>query len=90
VGATSLFCCGIARGSAFDSAAFLVRKRASALLAGYKGMKQREATVPVAGKVFIKEDGERATRLYIMGKPKEAVEWRNTRPTFHSKQKVPS
>jgi serine/threonine protein kinase len=47
------------------------------LLSGYKGIKQREATVPMAAKAFIKEDGERVIQLYkSWGKPGQAAEWK--------------
>jgi hypothetical protein len=48
------------------------------LLSGYRGIKQREATVPIAAKAFIKEDGERVGQLYkSCGKPGQSFRMEN-------------
>jgi hypothetical protein len=47
------------------------------LLAGYEGMKQREATIPPQGKVRLREAVERLVTLYdAWGKKDEAEKWR--------------
>ena len=47
------------------------------LLAGYEGMKQREATIPPQGKVRVREAVERLVNLYdAWGKKDEADKWR--------------
>ena len=46
------------------------------LLDGYRGMKQREATIPPQGKVRIPEALERLAQLYkSIDKPDEAAKW---------------
>jgi hypothetical protein len=47
------------------------------LLAGYEGMKEREARIPARGKVPLTEALERLVQLYdAWGKPERAKEWR--------------
>jgi hypothetical protein len=47
------------------------------LLAGYEGMKQREAKIPAQVKVRLTEALERLVQLYdAWGKPEQAKEWR--------------
>jgi hypothetical protein len=47
------------------------------LLQGYDGMKQREATIPPAGKARLPEAAERLVALYAAtGKKDQAAEWR--------------
>jgi eukaryotic-like serine/threonine-protein kinase len=47
------------------------------LLAGYEGMKQREARIPKQGKVRLTEALEHLVRLYdAWGRPESAAEWR--------------
>ena len=46
-------------------------------LAGYEGMKQREAKIPAQGKVRLTEALERLVQLYdAWGKPEQAEQWR--------------
>jgi hypothetical protein len=46
-------------------------------VAGYEGMKQREAKIPPQGKVRLSEAVERMVRLYdAWGKKDKAAEWR--------------
>jgi hypothetical protein len=48
------------------------------LLAGYEGMKAREATILAAGKPRLSEAGERLVKLYdAWRKPEKAAAWRN-------------
>jgi hypothetical protein len=55
------------------------------LLAGYQGMKAREARIPTAGKLRLAEAGERVVLLYeAWGKKDKADEWRAKVPG-HSK-----
>jgi hypothetical protein len=47
------------------------------LIAGYEGMKQREATIPPEGKPRVTEALERVVQLYeATNKPDEAAKWR--------------
>jgi hypothetical protein len=47
------------------------------LVAGYEGMKKREATIPTQGKVRLAEALERLIQLYeATGKPDHAAQWR--------------
>ncbi len=47
------------------------------LLDGYRGMKEREAKIPPAGKVRLTEATERLAELYdALGKKDEATKWR--------------
>ena len=47
------------------------------LLAGYEGMKAREAKIPAQGKPRLTEALERLVQLYdAWGKPSHAAEWR--------------
>jgi hypothetical protein len=47
------------------------------LLAGYEGMKQREASIPANAKKYLTESLERLVQLYdAWGKPDQAKEWR--------------
>jgi hypothetical protein len=47
------------------------------LIAGYEGMKQREATIPPQAKSQLPMALERLVRLYeAWGKPDEAAKWR--------------
>lgn len=47
------------------------------LLAGYDGMKQREATIPPQGKLRLSEALDRLIHLYdAFGKPDQAAKWR--------------
>jgi tetratricopeptide (TPR) repeat protein len=47
------------------------------LLAGYEGMKRREATIPPGGRVRLTEANERLVQLYeAWGKPEKAAVWR--------------
>ena len=47
------------------------------LLAGYEGMKEREAKIPPQGKIRLTEALERLVQLYdAWGKTDEAAEWR--------------
>ena len=47
------------------------------LLAGYEGMKEREAKIPPQGKPRLTEALERLVQLYdAWGKPDEAAAWR--------------
>jgi hypothetical protein len=47
------------------------------LLAGYEGMKEREAKIPPKGTIFLTEALERIVQLYdAWGKPDQAAEWR--------------
>ena len=47
------------------------------LLAGYVGMKQREAKIRAQGKVRLTEALERLVQLYdAWGKPEQAEQWR--------------
>ena len=49
------------------------------LLSGYKGMKQREDTIPAQGKVRLQETLERLVQLYeAWDKPDQAAEWKQT------------
>jgi tetratricopeptide (TPR) repeat protein len=51
------------------------------LLRGYDGMKQREATIPPAGKIRLREAVERIGRLYeATAQPERAREWRQKLP----------
>ena len=51
------------------------------LLAGYEGMKAREAKIPPQGKVRLTEALERLVQLYdAWGKPDQAAVWRNKLP----------
>jgi serine/threonine-protein kinase len=47
------------------------------LLAGYEGMKQRQATIPAHAKKYLTESLDRLVQLYdAWGKPEQANEWR--------------
>src|SRR5262249_14505726 len=47
------------------------------LIAGYEGLKAREATIAAAGKAELPEAGQRLGKLYdAWGKPEKAAEWR--------------
>jgi tetratricopeptide (TPR) repeat protein len=47
------------------------------LLAGYEGMKQREAKIPTNAKKYLTEALERLVQLYdAWGKPEQAATWR--------------
>src|SRR5262249_38713560 len=47
------------------------------LLAGYEGMKQRAAKIPLSGKPYQSAALERIVQLYeAWGKPEKAAEWR--------------
>jgi hypothetical protein len=47
------------------------------VLAGYEGMKQREATIPAGAKKYLTEALERLVQLYdAWGKPEQAQKWR--------------
>ena len=47
------------------------------LLAGYEGMRAREAKLPASKKIYLAEAGERNVRLYeAWGKTEEASAWR--------------
>ena len=47
------------------------------ILAGYEGMKAREAKIPPPGKPYFTEAAERVVKLYeAWGKPEKAAEWR--------------
>ena len=47
------------------------------LLAGYEGMRAREAKLPASKKIYLTEAGERIVRLYeAWGKTEEAAAWR--------------
>ena len=51
------------------------------LLAGYAGMKQREAKIPLPGKARLPEAVERLVQLYEgLGKKEQANEWRKKLP----------
>ena len=61
--------------------ALLAQKKYAAaeplLLAGYEGMKQREAKIPAQGRARLTEVLERLVQLYeAMGKKDEAAKWR--------------
>jgi tetratricopeptide (TPR) repeat protein len=52
------------------------------LLQGYEGMKQREATIPLQGKVRLAEAAERLVRLYeATNQPEKARTWREKLPS---------
>ena len=47
------------------------------ILAGYEGMKGREAKIPAHGKLRLTEAAERVVRLYeAWGKPEKAAAWK--------------
>jgi len=49
------------------------------LLSGYRGMKERESTIPDVGKPRLKEAAERLAKLYqIKEQPEKAAEWQKT------------
>lgn len=53
------------------------------LLAGYKGMKQREAKIPAVGKPNLKETLRRLVQLYdATGCPDRAAEWKQKLAEF--------
>ena len=60
------------------------------LIAGYEGMKQREATIPPQGKDRLTEALERLVQLYeATDKPDEAAEWRKELEANKSAEKPP-
>jgi tetratricopeptide (TPR) repeat protein len=60
------------------------------LLAGYEGMKRREATIPPEGRPRLKEAVERLVRLYEETDQKdEATKWRKEREAIQAADKKP-
>jgi hypothetical protein len=60
------------------------------LLAGYKGMHQREDKIPVVDKVRLAEALERLVQLYdAWSKPEQAKEWRQTLEQAKTPRKGP-
>jgi eukaryotic-like serine/threonine-protein kinase len=58
------------------------------LLAGYAGMKKREAKIPPQGKVRLSEAVERLVQLYeATGKKDEAAKWRQEREAIKAGQR---
>ena len=63
-------------GNCLDSAKLLAEGEKH-LLAGYRGLKETEATIPEGGKVNIINARERLAGLYTMwGTPREAAKWK--------------
>jgi hypothetical protein len=64
------------------------------LLAGYNGMKQREATIPVVGRPHLKEAVQRLVQLYeATERPGQAAEWKQKLEEFdhaEARKKAPS
>ena len=62
------------------------------LLAGYEGLKKRQATIqpPVARPVRLAEAADRLVRLYeATGRPAEAARWRAERAAYLPEQAPP-
>jgi eukaryotic-like serine/threonine-protein kinase len=60
------------------------------LLAGYESMKQREAKIPMEGKVRLTEALERLVQLYeAMDKKDDAAKWRKELEASKAAQKKP-
>lgn len=60
------------------------------LLAGYRGMKQREAQIPAIGRPRLKENLEGLARLYeALGRPETAAEWRAELTAFDRESRRP-
>jgi tetratricopeptide (TPR) repeat protein len=61
------------------------------LLSGYEGMKNREAQIPAAGKVRVKETLQRLVQLCEeTSRPDKAAEWRQELAEFEKAQSEPS
>ncbi len=53
------------------------------LLAGYEGLKQRQATISAEGKVHLKETAQRLVKLYeATGQTDKATQWKEKSPEF--------
>ena len=60
---------------------------ACSLLAGYAGLKQREATIPAVSRPRLPETAARLVELYTAwGKPAEAEKWRAVRSEYPLEQ----
>jgi hypothetical protein len=58
------------------------------LLTGYKGMKQRENTIPSDGRLRLKETLQRLVQLYEeTNRPDQAAEWKQKLDEFNKTPK---
>jgi hypothetical protein len=61
------------------------------LLAGYEGLKEREAKIPASGKIYLNEAVERLVQLYdAWGKKDKADAWRKKRDEVKAAAKPPA